>query len=66
MPDDPDFAKEPAQSIDWYRCKNPACRRWLNIWLMLGSEGPQNKESETAQMNLHMMFCPMCGHKHGK
>jgi hypothetical protein len=61
-----DFQEVRAESTHWYRCKNPACRRWLNILLMLGEEGPLNRESHASQMNLHLMFCPMCGYKHGE
>lgn len=62
MPD-PDFMETNETSVHWYRCKNPACRRWFNIYMLMSGMEPGHHESQASQMNLHLMFCPMCGHK---
>jgi hypothetical protein len=68
MPDD-DFRETQETSVHWYRCKNPTCRRWFNIRLFSsgnpGEEQDPYAQGYASQMNLHQMFCPMCGHKHG-
>jgi hypothetical protein len=62
---DPDYLKLPGAVVHWYRCKNEQCRRWVSAQFNVGNGAPPGKEDTyVADLNLHVKYCPMCGHNH--
>jgi hypothetical protein len=60
---DPDHLELSSLTQHWYRCKNEKCRRWVSAQFIWGTgNGPAAYDAEQNSLNIHVKYCPMCGH----